>query len=266
MIHSKKTILVTLSMLAATAPMVGPTSAQDSRIVLATDLRPTVRVVTQAERFALLEEQALTTPTEYDVLWQTAEAGTSLGAAQEDKGTRMAIVRHARGYAQQAKALRPHGIQGRYWLAVGSGLLADDEGGRTRIRLAEEAWTEATWVLQADSLHAGAHHLKGRIHAAVMRLNPITRFLARKLIGGDVLGRASWESAEHHLRTAAELAPGDAVNHLELGMACRDMDRHAEAVAAFRRAAATPPWRAADQRHITQATAMLAQMGVEGSP
>ncbi len=263
MIHSNRNILVTIPMLLVTTAASAQVSAQQSRIVLADDLRPTVRVVTPAERFALLEERALTEPAEYDVLWQTAEAGAGLGAAQTDKETRMAIVRHARGYAQQAKALSPQGIQGRYWLAVSSGLLADDEGGKTRIRLAEEAWTEATWVLQADSLHAGAHHLKGRIHAAVMRLNPITRFLARTLIGGDVLGRASWESAEHHLRTAAELAPGDAVNHLELGMAYRDMGRHAEAVEAFSRAATTPPWRAADQRHIEQAMNMLAQMGVE---
>lgn len=266
MIHSRKMILVTLSMLAPTAPLAGPTSAQQSRIVVASELRPTVRVITQAERFALLEERALMTPAEYEVLWQAAEAGIGLGAAQTDRETRMAIVKHARRYAQQASALNPQGVQGRYWLAVGSGLLADDEGGKTRIRLAEEAWTEATWVLQEDPRHAGAHHLKGRIHAAVMRLNPITRFLARKLIGGDVLGRASWESAEHHLRAAAELAPGDAVNHLELGMAYRDMDRHDEAVAAFRRAATTPPWRPADHRHIAQATAMLAQMGVGSAP
>ena len=51
------------------------------------------------------------------------------------------------------------------------------------------------------------------------------------------------------------------MNHLELGMAYRDMDRHAEAVEAFYRAATTPPWRAADRRHIEQAEAMLTQMG-----
>lgn len=260
MIHSTKTILMTVSILALTASAAKPVSAQQHRIVLADDIRPIERVLTQAERFALLEDRALMTPERYQVLWQAAEAGAVLGAAQSHKETRVAIIRRARGYAQTAKTLSPQGIQGRYWLAVTSGLLADDAGGKTRIHLAEEAWTEATVVLQMDSLHAGAHHLKGRLHAAVMRLNPITRFLARKLLGGDVLGHASWESAEHHLRTAAELAPGDAVNHLELGMAYRDMDRLAEAVEAFRRAATTPPWRAADQRHIEQAEAMLAQM------
>ena len=92
-------------------------------------------------------------------------------------------------------------------------------------------------------------------HAAVMRLNRVLRFLARSLLGGDALNEASWEKAEYHLGRAAALAPGDAVNHLELGMAYRDLKRRDEARAAFLRAASTPPRRAADRRHIDQALA-----------
>jgi Flp pilus assembly protein TadD len=92
-----------------------------------------------------------------------------------------------------------------------------------------------------------------------MRLNRMLRFLARKLLGGDVLGQASWEKAEYNLRSAAELAPEDAVNHLELGMALRDLDRPEEARQAFQRAALTVPRRAADRRHIQRALTLLAE-------
>lgn len=260
MIAYRNVALLAAMVLAALVPAHQPGVAQHTDIVVLTDLRPVADRHSPAERFALLEQRVLTTPQSYAALWEAAEAGAVLGAAQDDRDTRMEIVRRARGYAQEAKAANPQGIEGRYWLAVTSGLLADDEGGRTRIRLAEEAWSEATWVLAVDSAHAGAHHLLGRIHAAVMRLNPVTRFLARTLLGGEVLGRASWERAEYHLKSAAELAPGDAVNHLELGMAYRDLGRRDEAVEAFRRAAETPPWRAADRRHIRQALTMLEEL------
>lgn len=197
-------------------------------------------------------------PTRYDLHWQAAREGVNLGAAEADKETRKEVLRRSLEQAQGAKDLDPDGIDGRYWLAVASGLLAEDEGGRTKIRLAEQAWDESGWILAVDSLHAGAHHLQGRLHAAVMRLNPATRLLARTLLGGEVLGQASWAGAEYHLAKAAELAPQDAVNHLELGKAYRDLGRPQDAREAFLRAVATHPRRPADRKHIRQAEAALA--------
>jgi len=200
------------------------------------------------------------TSARYDVHWRAAREGVNLAAAEPDKETRKAVLRQALHEAREATDLVPRGIDAHYWSAVASGLLAEDEGGRTKIRLAEQAWDESAWILGVDSLHAGAHHLQGRLHAAVMRLNPVTRFLARKLLGADVLGRASWAQAEYHLAKAVELAPDDAVNHLELGMAYKDMGRPRDARAAFLQAAASSPRRPADRKHIRQAEAMLASL------
>src|SRR3990172_2673314 len=105
-------------------------------------------------------------PTPYAARWQAAREEDNLGAAEADKETRKEVLRRALEHAQGAKDLEPDGIDGRYWLAVASGLLAEDEGGRAKIRLAEQAWDESGWILGGDSLHAGAHHLQGRLHAA----------------------------------------------------------------------------------------------------
>lgn len=52
--------------------------------------------------------------------------------------------------------------------AAPSSLLVDVSAGRTKVRMAEEAYREAVWVMSADSTHAGAHYLLGRLHVSVM--------------------------------------------------------------------------------------------------
>jgi tetratricopeptide (TPR) repeat protein len=235
-------------------------SGQDRALLAEVKLPTTVRATTPAARFAILEERIADNPGRYDLLWKAAEEGASLGASLLDAAGRKEVIARARGYAELASVAEPDGVDGHYWLAVTSGLLAEEEGGRTKIRLAEQAWDESSWVLLVDADHAGAHHLQGRLHAAVMRLNRVLRFLARSLLGGDALSQASWESAEYHLVRAAELAPGDPVNHLEVGMAYMDLDRLDEARAAFDRAASINPRRAADRKHIAQADRMLARI------
>ena len=49
----------------------------------------------------------------------------------------------------------------------------------------------------------------------------LTRFVARTLFRGDVLGEASWERAEFHLTRAAELDPGSVMHHVEFALVHR---------------------------------------------
>jgi tetratricopeptide (TPR) repeat protein len=208
-------------------------------------------------RFAELEAAALEPPLEYGRLWETARTGTTTAAALGAGDEGRAILLGARRLAAVAVEVRPDAVEGHYWLAVSAGLLADTEGGRSKIRFAEEAWRESERVLALDSLHAGAHHIQGRLHAAVMRLSWITRTLARHLLGADLLGEASWDEAVRHLRLAAELAPEEAVHHLELGVAYRDLGREEDARRAFQATLAAPTLRAADEAYKARAARLL---------
>jgi len=216
-------------------------------------------LLAEPSSFAAREAAALEPPLEYRRLWETARAGatTAAGLGAGDEGRAMLLG--ARRLATAAVELRPGAVEGHYWLAVSAGLLADVEGGRSKIRFAEEAWLESEEVLALDSLHAGAHHIQGRLHAAVMRLSWLTRVLARHLLGADVIGRASWDEAVRHLRLAAELAPQEPVYHLELGMAYRDLGREEEARRAFEATLAAPTLRPADDAYKARAARLVAE-------
>ncbi len=211
-------------------------------------------------RLQMLEERIRGEPPSVELLVAAAEEGALLATSTADRESRKELIERARGYAQEAVCEDPSGVQAHYWLAATSGLLADEEGGRTKIRLADEAWRESKWVLEADPRHAGAHHIQGRLHAAVMRLNSVVRFLAKRVLGGDALDGASWESAEYHLRTAAELAPWQPAYHYELGVALLDLGRSTEARAALSAAASTIPSHPADERFSARAERLLAQL------
>ncbi|MDH5589886.1 MAG: hypothetical protein OEZ37_07545, partial [Gemmatimonadota bacterium] len=171
---------------AALAVLVGPARSQDvgtSRDTLRMTLPPIGAVVpprvrlslaTHEAEFRALEQRVSEDSTDARLQAATARAGTEFAAALTDVEAAREALARARGYALRAVALQPEGIEGHYWLAASSGLTADIEGGRTKIRMADAAWKESSWVLERDSLHAGAHHLQGRLHAAVMRLGRIT--------------------------------------------------------------------------------------------
>ena len=89
---------------------------------------------------------------------------------------------------------------------------------------------EAERILEADPGHSGARHLLGRLHAGIMRMSGIKRFLARTLFGGEVMEGASWEVARRHLEAAAEGAPCLPHHHFELARLYEDTGRHGDAV------------------------------------
>jgi nucleoside-diphosphate-sugar epimerase len=104
----------------------------------------------------------------------------------------------------------------RYDLAVVLAARTETLDGRARIRSAEALHRQARRVLELDPDHPGAHHLLGRLDAAVLRLGGATRLLARLVIGGEVLGTASWRRAHEYLKRAEEGAPCMPEHHFEL--------------------------------------------------
>lgn len=105
--------------------------------------------------------------------------------------------------------------------------------GRERVEATRALHVSAREILEDAPDHAGARHILGRINAAVMRLGGTRRFLARVLMGGEVLGSASWDMAREHLEHAERVGPCMAEHHLELALLLAEIGdeagAHAEA-------------------------------------
>ena len=120
------------------------------------------------------------------------------------------------------------------------GLRAGEEGGRTQVGLAQRAYEQSRLTLTIAPDHAGAQHVLGRLHAGVMRLSRLKRFIATRILGGKALSDASWETAESLLAAAARLQPEVPDHHYELGILYLDTDRPELALKAFEDALACP--------------------------
>lgn len=164
----------------------------------------------------LLRPLRARSPARVDLHLRAALEGTALGLTAPTEDERIAHLESSVEAARAAFELAPEDPEAAYWLAASLGLLADQQGGRTKISLAREAHGCATYTLRLDPRHGGAHHIVGRLHAGAKRLGWATRMIARGLGLGAVLNEASWESAEAHLRTAIEEDPDPLVHTFEL--------------------------------------------------
>ncbi|MDH3224969.1 MAG: hypothetical protein OEO23_14705 [Gemmatimonadota bacterium] len=148
---------------------------------------------------------------------------------QSEEEEREALLHHADSLADQRIKAHPADADALYWRAVTAGLLAETAGAREKIRLGMQAMEFAEAALAADSTHAGAHHVLGRIHAGVKRLGWFTRLIGGRLGMGPLLEAASWEDAELHLRRARTLEPENLTFRLEYAVTLRDMGRDGDA-------------------------------------
>lgn len=126
--------------------------------------------------------------------------------------------------ASEAEA-RPQDVEVLFQLAVVMGARSEVSGGRTQLEWAERMSEVAGRILDLEEDHAGAMHLLGRIHAAVMRMGTLKRWLARTLFGGAVLQEASWQEAGRYLEAAAEASPCNPDYRYELAALYRDTGR-----------------------------------------
>jgi len=118
--------------------------------------------------------------------------------------------------ARERAAAAPLDADAQYGLAAILGVRTDLSEGRERLALAEEVLEQVRLVLEIDPSHPGAHHILGRLSAGVMRMSWLDRFLARKLLGSQVLDEASWTLARHHLEVAEAGDPCIPDHHYEL--------------------------------------------------
>lgn len=157
-----------------------------------------------------------------------AEVSAALALPDRDEARR-ALSALEPGVREEAAA-SPGDLPAQYRLAAVLGARAEVEGGRTRVSVAGELATQVARVLALDPDHAGARYILGRLHAAVMRLDRLTRFVALRLLGGGALKSASWEAAREHLERAERADPCVPDHHYELARLYLDRNEHSEAL------------------------------------
>ncbi|MEK6597802.1 MAG: hypothetical protein AABY91_05675 [Gemmatimonadota bacterium] len=150
--------------------------------------------------------------------WRLAMALVDAGKVLPDRQRpeRDSIYARAVSAAWEAIRLAPDGAQGHFALAAALGRATLTRGIRDRIRDAEAIRTAALRALELDPGHDGAWHVLGRWHAEIMRLSGLERFIARRILGGGILGEASWDQAVHGLDQAVALRPDWIYHRLDL--------------------------------------------------
>jgi tetratricopeptide (TPR) repeat protein len=196
----------------------------------------------------------------YEALYKASREAVDLGEFEPNDATRKADFATALGYARRAATVNPAGADGHFAVARVLGRQALSVGGKARIRYAKEVRVEALEALKADSNHAGALHVMGVWNAEVMRLSGLERFIARNLLGGGILGSASWQEAVRYMERSVAVEPQRIVHHLDLGKIYADIGDTAKAREQFQLVVSAAPAEHNDPHYQQDAQRRLAHL------
>jgi len=197
------------SPLSSQAPESAPAPESASVVVQADQLYSALQ---PAAALTLLESALADETSAFEELWRASRAAFAMGVLEEIEEVRDGLYDRAIGYSERAVALSPERTEGHFWVAASLGRRALGSGARQRADFAGRILVSAERVLKIDSLHAGAHHVLGRVNYEVMDLSRVARWVARNFMGNPALEDSSWEKARSYLERAVEL-DGDVVVH-----------------------------------------------------
>jgi hypothetical protein len=199
-------------------------------------------------------------PRRYDALWKAASAAVDAGEEAVDAERRLVLYRLGEGYARRAVAADSSDAEGHFALARALGRTALSLGARDRVRYAAEVRAHALDALRIDPRHAGALHVMGAWNAAVMRLNGVERFMARKFLGGRVFGTASWREALRYMEQSVAIAPHQLVHRVALAEIYADVGDNAKAREQTDLVAHAPTLTSSDARYKRQAERLAREL------
>lgn len=159
-------------------------------------------------------------PTDYVAEKLAAREALVLAIAQSASNADSAkqTFRRAISHGKRATAMDSLDEDSRYYTMAAEGRLGLLGGGPSeRAHAAVEVDKAARGLLKLDSLNAGAHNALGRLYFEIASLSWVERLFARPLLGGDLISRSNWESAEKQLRRAVQLDPRRNLYLVDLG-------------------------------------------------
>src|SRR3954468_23588409 len=162
--------------------------------------------------------------TYFDALIKAADMSVEVCRFDSNEANRTSLYKRAEQYDRRAVAERPNDADAHFELAKAIGRNAQTMGTRDKVKFAGVVHDEAMASLKADPKHPGANHVMGLWNAEVMRLNGISRFMAKNLLGGKVFGEASWDNAVKYMETAVASQPTMIAHRLDLAEIYMDRD------------------------------------------
>ena len=165
----------------------------------------------------------------YEALWKAARSEIDLAEVERDAGRRDQFSRAGEALSRRAIRVKPQDAEAHFHLARALGRRALSVGVRDRIKFATEVRAEALEALRHNANHPGALHVMGVWNAEVMRINGVSRFLAKNVLGGRVFGEASWDNAVSYMERAVAVDPDRIVHHLDLAKIYADVGDKAKA-------------------------------------
>lgn len=195
-------------------------------------------------------------PDDLEALWKSARSSADVGREIEGGDDRRARELYAQGerLARKAASLRPEAAQAHFVLALILGRRAQLEGGKSKVRLAEEVKLSAERAIAIDPRHDGAYHILGRWHYNVATLSWVLKPFAKLLYGG--LPAASLPDAAALFAKAVALDSSKPVHHLEYARTLVALGRYSQARVHLDKCIELPPVQWEDAAHQAEALAM----------
>ena len=195
----------------------------------------------------------------FDALIHASREAVELGRFDTNEAERASLYKRAEQYARRAVMVRPNDAEGHFELAKAIGRNALTMGTRDKVKYAGVVHDEAMAALKIDPKHAGASHVMGVWNAEVMRLNGISRFMAKNLLGGKVFGEASWDNAQKYMEAAVAAQPNMITHRLDLAEIYLDRDMKDKAREQLEWIGKAPATELNDKRYKEMAAEMLAK-------
>jgi tetratricopeptide (TPR) repeat protein len=199
-------------------------------------------------------------PGNYAALWKASRSAVDMGSYGAGDKRRQTLFEKAEQYARRAVASDPGDAEGFFSLARALGKTALEQSARGRVRYATEIRARALECLKIKPSHAGCLHVMGVWNAEVMRLNSVTRLIAKNVLGGRVFGTASWNEAVRYMEASVESEPERIVHRVDLAEIYRDVGSTARAREAYEAAIRLPVTDVNDVHYKAQARAGLAAL------
>jgi tetratricopeptide (TPR) repeat protein len=165
----------------------------------------------------------------YEALWKASRSAVDIGSYLADGARGRALFTRAEQYARRAIAENPQDAEGHFSLSRALGKTALTQSPRGRVRYATEIRAQALECLRIAPRHAGCLHVMGMWNAEVMRLNTITRAIARNVLGGRVFGTASWNEAVRYMQAAVAAEPDRVVHRIDFAEILDDVGQRSRA-------------------------------------
>lgn len=213
------------------------------------------------EAFDLLRTHLVQDPDDYEALWRVVRSTVVLGVAEDEVRMQNSYFDTGMEFADRAVALRPDGVDGRYWRGAVTGRRALNAAPEYGAELAQRAYEDAHAILALDPEHGGAHNILGKIFFEVMSMSRIQRFIGRTFVRTPALRESSWEAAEEQLLAAAADWPDWVLFQYDLAELYRKRGRDDEARAVYQHVTRMPAVHPSDSALQRDAERVLAELG-----